>query len=603
MRARRLRLVWALALGLVVSGPWRPAPAAQSPQGQEQRQAPKFSGPSSQSLHQLFNDYWEWRLVDEPELATSVGRPHVNDRWGDLSKAARDRARGTRQEFLERSLFLSPGTLTPADYLSALLWEYELKNGIEVQDYLDLVQTVSQVDGAHNRVFRTIDQMPAATLGDYENILARLAGLPRHIDQVVALLDEQLDKGLARPAVVVDLMLQQVAAQRSLPAVESPLVAAFSHFPEGVAGSTQRRLRAQAMAAYTQQFVPAWTHLEQYLRDRYRPRAARAIGLSSLPGGPAMYARLVRYFTSTKMSPDEIHELGLKEVARIEGEMRAIAGEYGFTGSLTEFARDLASRPGMRFESEEEMLAYAEDVLTSVRPRLSALFLHVPRTDLRIRPIPADRAASTPSSYSAGTADGARPAYFNMNTYRPTEQVKYTVEAMVLHETVPGHHLQVGLARELENLPAFRTAFRAPAFSEGWGLYAESLGTALGGVYRDAPTRFGRLASEQFRAIRLVVDTGIHAKGWSREQAEVYFREHAPSQSLAEVDRYIALPGQALAYKIGELRIQELRRRAEQALGARFDVRAFHDVVLRNGSLPLEMLEEQVSAYIAQPQG
>jgi uncharacterized protein (DUF885 family) len=567
---------------------------------QTQTEAPKFSGPSSQSLHQLWNDYWEWRLVEEPELATSVGRPHVNDRWRDLSKAARDRARATRQENLERSLILSPGTLTPADYLSAILWEYELRDGIEAQDYLDLVQTVSQIDGAHNRVFRIIEQMPAATLHDYENVLGRLAALPHHVDQVVALLDEQLDAGLARPTIVVDLMLEQMTAQRSLTALESPLLRAFGHFPEDMAGTTQRRLRTQAVAAYTQQFVPSWTRLEQYLRDRYRPRAAQAIGLSSLPSGPAIYARLVRYFTSTKMSPDEIHQLGLKEVARIEGEMRVIADEYGFTGSLNEFARDLASRPGMRFESEDEMLAYAEDVLTSVRPRLSTLFLHAPRTELRIRPIPADRASSTPSSYSAGAANGSRPAFFNMNTYRPTEQVKYTVEALVLHETVPGHHLQVGLARELENLPTFRTAFRSAAFSEGWGLYAESLGTALGGVYRDAPTRFGRLASEQFRAVRLVVDTGIHAKGWSREQAQAYFREHAPSQSLAEVDRYIALPGQALAYKIGELRIQALRRRAEQALGTRFDVRAFHDAILRNGSLPLEILEEQVTAYIAQ---
>jgi uncharacterized protein (DUF885 family) len=576
------------------------AAAPAGPSAQAPTQAPKFSGPSSQSLHQLWNDYWEWRLVEEPELATSVGRPHVNDRWRDLSKAARDRQRATRQEFLERSLILSPGTLTPADYLSAILWEYELRDGIEAQDYLDLIQTVSQMDGAHNRVFRTIEQMPAATLRDYENILARLAGLPHHIDQVMALLDEQLDAGLARPAIVVDLMLEQMAAQRSAPAPDSPLLRAFTHFPQDMAGSTQRRLRAQAVAAYTQQFVPTWTRFEQYLRDRYRPRAARTIGLSSLPNGPAIYARLVRFFTSTKMTPDEIHDLGLKEVARIEGEMRAIATEYGFTGTLSEFAQDLARRPGMRFESEDEMLAYANDVLGSVRPRLPALFLQQPRTDVRIRPIPPDRAASTPSSYMAGTADGSRPAYFNMNTYRPTEQVKYTIEALVLHETVPGHHLQVGLARELENLPTFRTAFRSAAFSEGWGLYAESLGTALGGVYRDAPTRFGRLASEQFRAVRLVIDTGIHAKGWTREQAQAYFREHVPSQSLAEVDRYIAMPGQALAYKIGELRIQALRRRAEQALGTRFDVRAFHDVILRNGSLPLEMLDEQVSAYIAQ---
>jgi len=300
VRKRRLTLVCVLALGLAVSV--RPLASAEEPQATDPRQPPKFSGPSSQSLHQLWNDYWEWRLVEEPELATSVGRPHVNDRWRDLSKAARERVRAARQEYLERSLILSPGTLTPADYLSAIVWEYELKDGIEAQDYLDLIQMVSQADGAHNRVFQTIDQMPARTAADYENILARIAGLPRYVDQVIALLDEQLDAGLARPAIVVDLMLDQLAAQRARPAFESPLLAAFVRFPPDIAGSTQRRLRARALEAYGRQFVPSWTHLEQYLRDRYRPKAARAVGLSSLPNGAGIYARLVRFFTSTRMS-------------------------------------------------------------------------------------------------------------------------------------------------------------------------------------------------------------------------------------------------------------------------------------------------------------
>ncbi len=411
-------------------------------------------------------------------------------------------------------------------------------------------------------------------------------------------MDEQLAAGLAQPGVVVDLMLDQVSSQAATPALSSPLLAAFSKFPESMPGSTQRRLRASAVAAYQQHFVPSWNRLETYLRDRYKPRARPQIGLGTSPNGAAAYAQLVRYFTTTKMSAEEIHQLGLKEVDRIEREMRTIAAEYGFSGTIPDFERELASRPGGTFESEAEMLAYAEDVLASLRPVLPKLFLREPRAQVRVRPIPPDRAASTPSSYTAGTADGLAPGFFNMNTYRPAQQAKYTIEALVLHETVPGHHLQVGLARELEGVPAFRTVFQATAFSEGWGLYAESLGSTLGTVYRDAPTRFGQLASERFRAVRLVVDTGIHARGWSREQARAYFQQNAPSQSLAEVDRYIARPGQALAYKIGELKIQELRRRAEQALGARFDIRAFHDAVLRNGALPLDMLEEQVAAYI-----
>jgi uncharacterized protein (DUF885 family) len=563
----------------------------------------RFSGPSSQALHQLFNDYWEWRLATEPELATQMGRAEHNGRWSDLSRAARDRARGARQEYLERAMFLSPGTLSATDLLSALLLEYELRTQLDVEPLLRAITTVSQLDGVHNAVFRTIDAMPSTRLADYDNILARLHGLPAFVDQVIALMDEQLAAGLAQPTVVVDLTLEQLSSQAATPALSSPLLAAFATFPESMPATTQRRLRAAAVIAYQQQFVPSWNRLEAYLRDRYKARARQQIGLSAAADGRAAYARLARYFTTTTMSPEDIHQLGLKEVDRIEREMRAIAADYGFTGTIPDFERELANRPGGKFESEAEMIAYAEDVLASLRPAMPKLFLREPRAQVRVRPIPPDRAASTASSYTPGTADGSRSAFFNMNTYRPTQQAKYTIEALVLHETVPGHHLQVGLARELEGVPTFRTAFRSTAFSEGWGLYAESLGPTLGTVYRDAATRFGQLASERFRAVRLVVDTGIHARGWTRDQARAYFQQNAPSQSLAEVDRYIANPGQALAYKIGELKIQELRRRAEQALGPRFDIRAFHDVVLRNGALPLDLLEEQVKTYISSTPG
>jgi prolyl oligopeptidase len=316
--------------------------------------------------------------------------------------------------------------------------------------------------------------------------------------------------------------------------------------------------------------------------------------------GATAYARLIKHYTTMNASPEQVHQTGLREVDRIEQEMQGIARDYGFTGSLSAFERELAGRPGMHFESQDEMLAYASDVLAALQPTMSKLFLHVPRAVVGIRPIPADREASQASNYVAGTADGSRQAWFNMNTYRPRDQVKYTVEALVLHETIPGHHLQVGLARELDGVPQFQRAFSASAFAEGWGLYAESLGTSLGVVYRDPPTRFGRLESERFRAVRLVVDTGLHAMGWSRDRAREYFAAHAPSQSLAEVDRYIARPGQALGYKLGQLKIVELRDRAQKALGPRFDLRAFHDVVLRSGTIPLDLLEEQVDAYIAE---
>jgi uncharacterized protein (DUF885 family) len=245
------------------------------------------------------------------------------------------------------------------------------------------------------------------------------------------------------------------------------------------------------------------------------------------------------------------------------------------------------------------MIAYAREVAARVEPVLPKLFNLRPRMKYDIRPIPPDREASSASNYAVGTADGSRPAWFNMNTYRPEQQVRYRTEALVLHETVPGHHLQVALERELDGLPEFRRVFNASAFAEGWGLYAESLGPELGTVYREPSTRFGQLASEQFRAVRLVLDTGIHALGWSRERAREYFSRHVPSQSIAEVDRYIARPGQALAYKLGELKIRELRAKAQQRLGPRFDIRRFHDVVLRNGRIPLDVLETEVETALA----
>ncbi|HZM96273.1 MAG TPA: DUF885 domain-containing protein [Vicinamibacterales bacterium] len=573
-----------------------------APKAQEKTFPAPAVGVSSAGLRQTFANYWQWRLADRPELATSVGRSEHNDRWTDWSKSARERRRAARQEFLQQVIYVSPGNLTLAEHLSADLLEYELRTALETETYADFVERVSQVDGLHNDVFQVIEGMPARTVRDFENIIARLRALPAYIDQSIDLVREQLAAGLAQPVIVVNLTLDQVVAQSSLPVDESPLLAAFRAFPTEIAADDQSRLRRQARAAYEQSFVPSWKRLEQFLREDYLKRARPLVGVETLPDGARAYAALIRSSTTTRMPASEIHQLGLKEVARIEGEMARVAQEAGFSGSATEYERRLANDPAMHFSTKAEMLQYARDVLARVQPQVPRLFRRMPRMTVDVRPIPSDREASRSSSYTAGTADGTRPAWFNMNTYRPTDQMKYRTEALVLHETVPGHHLQVGLARELQGVPEFRTVFRAPVFSEGWGLYAESLGTELG-VYRDASTKFGQLASEQFRAVRLVVDTGIHSRGWSRDRAREYFAQHVPSQSLAEVDRYIARPGQALAYKLGELEIVRLRRKAEQALGSRFDVRDFHDAVLRNGSMPLDLLEPQVDAYIAAAKG
>ncbi len=565
--------------------------------------APTFPAPaigaSAATLHQLMHDYWEWRLANVPEMATNVGRYEYNDRWRDWSAAGRARQRAALQDFLTTAIYVGTGNLTVTDRLNEFLLEYDLNIELESDPWISLVQRTSQADGAHNQVFNVIDQMPARDVRDYENIIARLRALPAYVDQTIELLREQLPAGLAQPAIVIDLTLAQIAAQHSVAPGASPLLVAWTRFPSAIGAPDQERLRREALAAYQQQFVPSWRRLETFLRDTYRPKARPQIGLSSLPGGADGYDRLITFYTTTKLPAKEIHETGLREVARLTREMEQLARADGFAGSLADYERQLAARPGMRFTSQGEMIAYAREVAARVEPELSRLFSVRPRMQYDVRPIPPDREASTTSSYSVGTADGTRSAWFNLNTYRPADQVKYAIEALVLHETVPGHHLQIALEREMQGLPDFRRSFSASAFVEGWALYAESLGHELGTVYREPATKFGQLANEMWRAVRLVVDTGIHAFGWSREQARDYFATHVPSQSLAEVDRYIARPGQALGYKLGELRIRELRRRAEQALGPRFDIRAFHDAVLRNGRIPLDQLDLEVDGYVS----
>lgn len=574
--------------------------------GQQQPGEPTFPakaiGVSSVGLRQTFANYWEWRLAESPELATRVGRNEYNERWRDWSKPARARARAAREEFLQQVLYVGVGNLTTAEHLSADLMEYELRSQLDAEPYLDLVERVSQVFGLHNEVFSVIDQMPARTVRDYENIIARVRALPRYVDQSIELMQEQLDGGLSQPASVVNLMLDQIAAQAGASPDESPLLAAFRAFPSEIAPADQERLRAAVRTAYVEAFVPSWRRLDVFLRDTYLKRARTGAGITSLPGGDAIYEKLIRAYTTTKTPASEIHRLGLEEVARIEQEMTRVAREAGFAGTAAEYERRLAGDPARRFTSQDEMLAYARDVLARVEPQLPTLFSQVPRMSVTVRAIAADREASLASNYTAGTADGSRPAWFNMNTYRPQDQVKYTVDALVLHETVPGHHLQAGLARELEGMPEFRKVFTSSGFAEGWALYAEGLGAQLG-MYSEPGTRFGQLSREKFRAVRLVVDTGIHSMGWSRAQAREYFAAQVPQQSLAEVDRYIAMPGQALAYKLGEVKIRALRQKAERALGSRFDIREFHEAVLRNGALPLDFLDQEVDAYIAAATG
>jgi uncharacterized protein (DUF885 family) len=549
------------------------------------------------ALQKFFKDYFENRLKDEPEFATFAGHYENADKWNDWSKAGRERRRASAEDTLGGLDKFSLAELPAEDQLSARLLRYQLRAELDSMDLETYLLRVGQMTGAHNRVYQAIDRMPKRSVRDYQNILGRLHGVPAYVDQDIAIMNEAIDRGIVQPQVVVDLVVKQLTAQAAQDQATTPLLEAFRKFPSNFPEDEQKKLREEAVASYEHEFLPAWQKLLEYMKSTYAPKARQAVGLSSLKGGKEYYAILVRRLTTTNQTPEEIHRTGEAEVARLEAEMLATARETGFTGTLDEFEKKLDAMPEQHFQSKDDMLIYCRNIAKIIEPELPNLFKHIPLLLYGVRAIPADREQASASNAQSPAPDGSVPGWFNLNTYQPEKQVKYDKESLVLHEAVPGHIFQTSLARSQQGLPEFRRFYGNSAYLEGWALYAESLGGQLG-VYRDSYSRFGRLASERFRAVRLVVDTGIHEMGWTREQAVEYFKAHAPQESLAEVDRYISWPGQALAYKMGQLEILKLRKEAEQKLGAKFDIREFHDVILRDGVLPLELLDEQGQKYI-----
>ena len=559
--------------------------------------APVFAQNNPPDIRAFFAQAFQERLRDEPEFATTIGHHEYDDRWNDWSKAGREQRRAHMEQRLRQLGSFPVANLGAQDRLSAQLLAYDLRLKLDAFDPEDELLRVQQQNGLHNRVYTVFDRMPARTLHDYDNLLARLRAVPAYIDQNIALLDDAIARGMTQPRIVVDLVSAQLASQIAQDQNHTALLAAFRDFPTAIPQSGRARLRAQAADAYEKQFLPAWRKYRDYITGKYARVARAGAGISSIPNGRPDYNILVRLYTTTTNTPEEIHKLGLTEVNRIEGEMRAMLRQAGFQGSIADYERQLDTTPDQHFHGKEEMLAFCRSVAKIVEPELPKLFKSPPGLLYGIRPIPEDREQATATNAQAPLPDHSAPGWMNLNTYQPAKQVKYNKEDLVLHEAVPGHVFQLSIAQALSGIPEFRKFYSNSAYVEGWGLYAESLGVQLG-VYKDVPSRFGQLASERFRAVRLVLDTGLHAMGWSRQQAIDYFKEHAPDQSLAEVDRYISWPGQALSYKMGQLRIVQLRREAERKLGTRFDLRDFHDQILRNGVLPLELLQQQVEQAI-----
>jgi len=553
-------------------------------------------------LRRLIAQDWEYTMREYPEFATAVGYPGQNARWTDNSFEAIARRKRYLNETFATLQTIDRGKLGPTDQLNYDLFRRNFVDALQESRFPGELMPITQLGGVQQDVPSTIAQMPAASVHDYEDIVARLRAVPVLVDQTIAL----LERGLAAKITPPQITLRDVPAQALNLVVDdplkSPLLAAFTKFPAAVPAAEQERLRAAAIAAYRDAVAPAFRKLNVFLAEKYVPGARTSIAMRDLPDGMTWYQVRARASTTTNLSPEHIHQIGLSEVKRIRGQMDSVIAASGFRGTFAEFVQLLRTDPRFYFTTPEDLLRASRDVAKRIDPELTRLFGTLPRLPYGVLPIPsyAERSQTT-AYYQPGSPAGHRPGTYYVNTYNLPARPRWEMEALTLHEAVPGHHLQIALAQELEGVPEFRRYGGYTAFVEGWGLYSESLGGELG-LYDDPYSKFGQLTYEMWRAIRLVIDTGIHTMGWSRQQAIDYFKANAAKTEhdiTVEVDRYIVWPGQALAYKIGELKIKDLRAYASSTLRDRFDVRAFHDQVLGAGAVPLDILEGRIRAWVA----
>lgn len=554
-------------------------------------------------LHRLFDAAWENDMAAHPERATSAGHRGYDHLWSDLSPAAIERRKADVADALRVLETIEPSGLEDDDVLSLALFrrDYEIRR--DAARFPSELQPVTRMGGIHEGIPRTLSLMRPATLGDYENLVARLHGVSVHVDQAISQMEEGVAAGVTPPRITLEPVPGQLETLLGGDAATTPLLAAFRSFPQAVPEAEHDYLRSEAEAAWADVIVPALSRLRAFLVDTYIPACRTTIAAADLPDGEQWYAHDVRRFTTTDLTPSEIHQIGQEEVSRIRKEMDAAIAATGFAGPFEDFVEHLRTDDAFYCTTAEELLTRYRDIAKRIDPELIRLFGRLPRLPYGVQAVPAhEEQATTTAYYMRGSPAAGRPGWFFANTWDLRSRPTWEMEALTLHEAVPGHHLQIALAAELEGLPRFR-AFTGPtAFVEGWGLYAESLGGEIG-LYSDPYSRFGQLTYEMWRAVRLVVDTGMHALAWTREQAIEFFATNSskPLHDITvEIDRYISWPAQALAYKIGDLKLKELRARAADELGEGFDVREFHDRVLEAGALPLSILEDRISAWIVE---
>ncbi len=564
-------------------------------------QSPPATSDAATQLHALFEREWDFRLREDPFLATSIGRHEHNHLVPSVAVEDQQRRIDVWQEMLTELDAIDRSQLDASDQLNVDIFRSQLENFVEDFEAGAYQIPLTVDNGFHIGFARLPAMMPFATQQDYDNYIARLQAFPNYVAQHIEHMRAGLERGMTLSQVVLEGYEVTIESHVVDDASTSVFYRPFENIPDSLA-EVADTLRQQGSQAILEHVVAGYRNFLDFMLTEYIPGARTTLGASELPGGDAYYAQRIRYFTTLDLSAEEIHQLGQSEVARIRAEMMEIIEQVGFEGDFAAFLNFLRTDPQFYATSPEELLKEAAYIAKTMDGKLPALFKTLPRQPYGVAPVPDHLAPKyTTGRYVGAPNSSTRAGTYWVNTYALENRPLYVLTALTLHEAVPGHHLQISLSQELEDLPPFRRFSYLSAFGEGWGLYSEWLGLEAG-LYEDPYRNFGRLTYEMWRACRLVVDTGLHAKGWTRQQTLDYMASNT-ALSLHEVrtetDRYISWPGQALAYKIGELKIKELRREAEEALGDRFDVREFHDNVLKNGSVPLPVLESVVRGYIA----
>ncbi len=582
-------------------------PANEMPTGSLNEQISFLKNPDNfrseeDRLEALFDSYTKYLLSSSPINATFYGKPGYDDLWDDLSPECMQKSTDNLGLFYQLLDDFDTSELSKEDQLNFSIFSRTVKDNYELfSQFPEQYLIIDQVQGMHQAIAQVIQVMPTDDEEAIENILTRLEGIPIVMEQLQATLREGIDKGIVMPKNTVVKVPDQLRGLTSENPEQSVFYIPFTNLPEKINQEGGSSFQERARKLIVEKVNPAFKSFTVFFEEVYISNARDSYGLRELPNGETWYNQRIKQQTTTSLSAEQIHQIGILEVNRIEEEMLDIIDQLDFEGDLHAFNEFLKTDPRFYFDSPEELVMTYRDICKRIDPMLPKLFGKLPRLPYGVKVVPEyQEQATTTAYYMPGAASNGVPGNFYVNTYNLPSRPKWGMEALAIHEAVPGHHLQIALAQELENVPEFRTMVMFTAFVEGWGLYSESLGKDLG-LYQDLYSRYGQLTFEMWRAIRLVVDTGIHQLGWSRQDAIDYFKEHSSMTDqdvIVEVDRYIAWPGQALAYKIGELKIKELRNIASEELGKDFDIRTFHDIVLGSGSVPMDVLEQNVSRWI-----